>query len=421
MIPSLTTRVSALLLIRLKLPASRRDTSATPHSNKPVPSTFVEPAANMPFAFNLGESLPEQDERTLAAQHDSALGQMLPMLGPFFGAAVILFVVWDYLVAPPFVVLTGPVRVALVLVGALAYRQRRWPWSALQRCGFVYATHASAMVISAALLPNGLLLGLAGIAASVFLVSLVALQLATFVRILLVPSLLLLVLGALSMPPYALLNALFLYLFAALLAAGIMLVVGAFRRQAFLAQKRLLHSARHDSLSGAANRAYLTELGNREIALARRHKHPMAAAMIDIDHFKRVNDVYGHAVGDIVIRQLVKTCTGNLREGDLFGRFGGEEFVCVMPQTDASDALACTERMRRSIEDLHLDTERGSLRFTISAGVAVLDPDHDGWDGLLKQADEALYQAKETGRNRTVLASQAARGTVGTAGQGSLS
>ena len=189
-----------------------------------------------------------------------------------------------------------------------------------------------------------------------------------------------------------------------------MLVIGAFRRQAFLSQKRLLHSTRHDSLSGAANRAFLTELGHREIALARRHNHPLAAAMIDIDHFKQVNDRYGHAVGDIVIRQLVKTCTGNLREGDLFGRFGGEEFVCVMPQTDAGEALACTERMRRSIEALRVVSGPASVRFTISAGVAVLDPADEGWEALLRQADQALYRAKSDGRNRTVLASQAPHG-----------
>lgn len=364
----------------------------------------------MPFGFNLGEVLPEQDERTLATQHNSLLGQMLPTLGPLFGAAVVLFVLWDYWIAPRAVVLTAPVRIALVLVGSSAYRQGRFSWTAVQRCGFVYATHASAMVISASLLPNGLLLGLAGIASSAFLVSLVALRISTFMLILLVPSLLLLVLGAASMPLYGFIDAAVLYLFSAALAAAIMLVIGAFRRQAYLFEKRLLHNARHDSLSGAANRGYLTELGAREIALARRHQHPLAAAMIDIDHFKRVNDIYGHAVGDAVIRALVKTCTDSLREGDLFGRFGGEEFVCLMPETGADEALACTERMRRSIETLQVDSGRGPVRFTISAGVAVLEPEHDSWESLLQAADEALYLAKGGGRNRTVLASQAARG-----------
>lgn len=364
----------------------------------------------MPFGFNLGEALPEQDERTLASQHNRVLGQMLPTLGPLFGAAVVLFILWDYWIAPRAVFLTAPVRVALVLVGSAAYRQGRLSWTAVQRCGFVYVTHASAMVVSAALLPNGLLLGLAGIASSVFLVSLVALRPATFVLILLVPSTLLLVLGAVSMPLYGFIDAAILYLFSAALAAAIMLATGAVRRQAYLFEKRLLHNARHDSLSGAVNRGYLTELGAREIALARRHKHPLAAAMIDIDHFKRVNDLYGHAVGDAVIRALSKTCTDSLREGDLFGRFGGEEFVCLMPQTDASEALACTERMRKSIETLQVDSGRGPVRFTISAGVAVLDPGHDSWAALLQAADEALYLAKGGGRNRTVLAGQAARG-----------
>lgn len=364
----------------------------------------------MPFGFNLGETLPEQDERILATQHNGVVGQMLPTLGPLFGAAVVLFVLWDYWIAPRAVVLTAPVRIALVLVGSIAYRQGRFSWTAVQRCGFVYATHASAMVIAASLLPNGLLLGLAGIASSVFLVALVALRIATFLLIVLVPSLLLFVLGAASMPLYGLIDAAVLYLFSAALAAAVMLVIGSVRRQAYLFEQRLLHNARHDSLSGAANRGYLTELAAREIALARRHKHPLAAAMIDIDHFKRVNDIYGHAVGDAVIRALVNTCTDSLREGDLFGRFGGEEFVCLMPQTDANEALACAERMRKSIEALQVDTGRGPVRFTISAGVAVLEPEHGSWEALLEAADEALYLAKGGGRNRTVLAGQAARG-----------
>jgi diguanylate cyclase (GGDEF)-like protein len=358
----------------------------------------------MPFGLQLGKPLQEQDERALANQHNTALAQMLPIWGPLFGAAVILFALWDFWIAPPQVALTAPLRVALVLIGSVAYRQRRLRWNAVQRCGFVYITHASAMVLCAALLPNGLLLGLAGITASVFLVSLVALRLATFVSILLVPALLLFVLGLASMSPYGLINALVLYLFSATVAAAIMLVIAAARRQTYLSEKRLLHSARHDSLSGAANRAYLSEVGARQLALARRHQHPLAVTMIDIDHFKRVNDIYGHAVGDDVIRELVRTCKRNLRDSDMFGRFGGEEFVCVMPETDADEALSCAERMRRSIEALQLETARGPLQFTISTGVAVGGAGSAHWEALLKEADEALYQAKGAGRNRTVLA-----------------
>lgn len=355
----------------------------------------------MPFGLSLGETLPEQDERVLATQHNAALAQMLPLWGPLFGATVVLFTLWDYWIMPTRIQLTAPLRLALVLIGSIGYRQWRLHWTPVQRAGFIYATHASAMVAGAALLPNGLLIGLAAITATLFLVSLVALRLSTFVLIVLPSSLLLILLGMGSMSPYGLINTIVLYLFAAAIAAAIMLVVVTFRRQAYLSEKRLLHSARHDSLSGAANRGYLNEAGAREVALARRHQRPLALAMIDIDHFKRVNDIYGHAAGDNVIRELARTCRSNLREADLFGRFGGEEFVCVMPETSADQAFACAERIRHSVEGLRIETGRGQLQFTISTGIAVLGPGRDQWETLLQEADEAMYQAKGSGRNRT--------------------
>lgn len=362
----------------------------------------------MPFGLAIGERLPDQDERALAARHNAALAQVLPTLGALFGAVVVLFVVWDYWIAPSRVVLTAPVRIALVLLGSVAYRQHRLRWNAVQRCGFVYGTHASAMVIAASLIPNGLLLGLTGIASSVFLVSLVALSLDTFMLIVLVPSLLMLLLGLASMSMYGLINTLLLYAFSVALAIAIMLVVGSFRRQAFQSEKRLLHNARHDSLTGTANRGYLAELGLRAVAQAQRHTRPLAVAMIDIDHFKRVNDLYGHATGDSVLKHLVKTCMASLRQADALGRFGGEEFVCIMPETGPDEALACAERMRKSVSASQLDTARGPLGFTISVGVAVLHPGMDSWEALLKEADDALYVAKGGGRNRTVLAAQRA-------------
>ncbi|GAB3448506.1 GGDEF domain-containing protein [Massilia solisilvae] len=366
----------------------------------------------MPFGIPLGERLPEHDEHALETHHNATVANMLPACGALFGATVILFVLWDYWIAPGRVALTAPVRIALVLLGSVGYRQHRLRWSAVQRAGFVYATHASAMIVAASLLPNGILLGLAGIAASVFLVPLVALTGAAFVRILLVPSLLLLVLGAASLSPYGLINSALLYGFAVALAAAIMVVVGAFRRQAFRSEQRLLHNARHDSLTGAANRGYLAELGQRAVALARRHTHPLAVAMIDIDHFKRVNDLYGHATGDNVLRHLVKTCMGSLREADLLGRFGGEEFVCIMPETGAEEAMACAERMRRSVETQRVDSGKGTLSFTISIGVAVLHPATGDWESLLKDADDALYLAKGSGRNRSILSAASAHGAA---------
>jgi len=148
------------------------------------------------------------------------------------------------------------------------------------------------------------------------------------------------------------------------------------------------------------NRAFLTELAEREVALARRHGRPLAVAMLDIDHFKGINDEYGHATGDEVIRQLVAACVGTLRSIDHFGRIGGEEFVAIMPETGREDALQCAERMRANIEQLRVATPRGTLRFTASFGVAILSENHPHWSALLGEADAAMYRAKNTGRNR---------------------
>jgi diguanylate cyclase (GGDEF)-like protein len=364
----------------------------------------------MAFGLKPEEDLSEQDERELVAQHNGALAQILPLGGAFFGAIVILFTVWDYWIAPAQVALTAPVRIALVLVGSIAYHQHRLRWTPVQRCGFIYGTHASAMIIAAALIPNGLLLGLAAITSLVFLVSLAALRLSTFLLFLLTPSLFLLFLGAASMPIYGLINTLFLYVVSVAIAAAIMMAVANFRRRAFLFEKRLIHNTRHDSLTEVPNRGYVNELGLHEAALAKRYKRPLAVAMIDIDHFKRINDIYGHATGDNVLRQLAGACVANLRQADLFGRYGGEEFVCIMPETGSEEAVACIERMRSKVEAMQIQTARGPLKFTFSAGVAVTQPEIDEWEALLNDADTAMYLAKGGGRNRTVLAQARAQG-----------
>jgi diguanylate cyclase (GGDEF)-like protein len=190
-----------------------------------------------------------------------------------------------------------------------------------------------------------------------------------------------------------------LYVFAACLAILIMLTIRIARQQAYLSEKKLLHASRHDSLTGVCNRGYLTELGGREVALAKRYGRSLALAMIDIDHFKIVNDTFGHEVGDRAIKILVDVCQPNLRSIDHFGRLGGEEFVCILPETDLAEALTCAERMRTSVENVGLETRDGPFTFTISIGVAVLGPSQEDFPSLLKSADDALYRAKKGGRN----------------------
>jgi diguanylate cyclase (GGDEF)-like protein len=348
--------------------------------------------------------LPGALDAAFDTELDAGIARLLPVLGPTFGLFVVLFGAWDAWIDAARAPATVRIRVALVLLGAPAWAVGRLPWGPGPRCAWLYATHAGAMVACAAILRDGLALALPGLTGALFLLALVEPRPRRFALATLPPSLLLALLAGLNLAAGPRLHVLLLYALSWPLALCVALATLQLRRRAFLAEQAVLDAVRHDSLSGALSRRYLTELALHDMALARRHGRPLALAMLDIDYFKRVNDTWGHAAGDRALRALVAACKENLRASDYIGRVGGEEFVCVMPETDASEAVACAERMRAAVAALSLPTGADTLRFTISAGVSVLDAQHADWDELLRAADAALYQAKETGRNRTVLA-----------------
>jgi len=122
--------------------------------------------------------------------------------------------------------------------------------------------------------------------------------------------------------------------------------------------------------------------------------------MMDIDHFKRVNDTYGHDVGDQVLSALAGIAVGALREADILGRLGGEEFGVLLPETARQSAMDVAERLRRAVEGSVIHTNAGDLRITVSIGVAIMGGTTGAVDALLKDADVALYEAKQSGRNR---------------------
>ena len=167
-------------------------------------------------------------------------------------------------------------------------------------------------------------------------------------------------------------------------------------------EMQLRQIALTDHLTGALSRRAWTERAQTEVARARRYGRPLALAILDIDKFKRINDVYGHPAGDIVIRHIAEICTVALRQSDLFGRFGGEEFVLMMPETGCDEALAAVERIRSVFANN--PTDLGTpVSCTVSIGVSQLLPQEPGLDALLDRADKALYQAKEGGRNRSIV------------------
>ncbi|MBL8672264.1 MAG: diguanylate cyclase [Alphaproteobacteria bacterium] len=176
-------------------------------------------------------------------------------------------------------------------------------------------------------------------------------------------------------------------------------------------EAELRRLATSDPLTGAANRRFFLERANAEWERFRRYGRPLAVLMLDIDHFKRINDTYGHPVGDEALRALTAAIGAKLRNNDMLGRLGGEEFAVLLPETGLQGAEVMAERLRADIAAIRIDTARGLLTFTTSIGAAVcLDADGNVERGLAR-ADAALYTAKRTGRNRVVIAADGADGS----------
>ncbi len=170
-------------------------------------------------------------------------------------------------------------------------------------------------------------------------------------------------------------------------------------------QKELAeHKARTDPLTGLPNRRAFTELARVEIERAQRFGQPLALIAVDLDHFKSINDNHGHAVGDAVLIDFAHRAQAQLRVIDQLARIGGEEFIALLPGTDAQGAFQVAERIRVLLEQRALAVPGGTLRYTSSFGVAEIEPQHPGLDRWLARADAALYAAKRKGRNRVELA-----------------
>ena len=162
-------------------------------------------------------------------------------------------------------------------------------------------------------------------------------------------------------------------------------------------QESLREMALHDQLTSLYNRHYLENMGKKVFAHANRHKHDLGIVMLDIDHFKRVNDTYGHDVGDIVLKELANLLLKDLREEDIIARVGGEEFILVLNNSNLENSLKKVENLRLKIESLNPN----NLSITASFGITQLDDSTETFDALIKEADLALYESKNNGRNRS--------------------
>lgn len=161
-------------------------------------------------------------------------------------------------------------------------------------------------------------------------------------------------------------------------------------------ERKLMEMSLTDHLTGLRNRRAVEDILSMEMEIARRYSRPLCFALIDVDHFKRINDTYGHDVGDEVLKKLARIMNSELRASDVLGRWGGEEFALVIPETDIHGAKALCDRLRRKVEGTHFDKVG---KVTVSIGATQFRRE-DTVRSLVKRADEALYRAKEGGRNR---------------------
>jgi len=177
------------------------------------------------------------------------------------------------------------------------------------------------------------------------------------------------------------------------------------RRRIEAEREHLIHQLRDmaetDFLTGLMNRRAFFNAAARELAAARRYRRAASILLLDIDHFKAVNDRYGHQAGDLVLQRLAQVCRQTLRDSDLLARHGGEEFVALLQEADQPAALLAGERLRRAVENERFPIgEGGAIKITVSLGLAAVTDDTADLDRLLQRADQALYRAKAGGRNR---------------------
>ncbi len=164
-------------------------------------------------------------------------------------------------------------------------------------------------------------------------------------------------------------------------------------------EAELKRLASTDPLTGADNRRSFLEKGAYELRRAKRYNHPFSFLMMDVDHFKAVNDAYGHQLGDQVLKQLVSESYKVIRVTDIFGRLGGEEFAVILPETNTDTALIVGKRLNQKLANIQIKSDQGRIRFTVSIGFAMFEKDEDTVETIMARADSALYKAKMAGRN----------------------
>lgn len=170
-------------------------------------------------------------------------------------------------------------------------------------------------------------------------------------------------------------------------------------------EQRLIEMNTRDGLTDIYNRRFFDMRLDEEFIRHNRYSRPLSMIMMDIDFFKKTNDTYGHQAGDFVLIELTKLISGRIRKTDIFCRYGGEEFCCILPETAIAPAKSLAENLLNAVSSHTFAYNENNIKVTISLGVSVLDDTVHSSASLLKKADDALYQAKKEGRNKAVVAS----------------
>ena len=322
---------------------------------------------------------------------------------------VLAFSGWDWYVDPAnwwsALLIRAAGAIVILGTGLVQLLSRRVQWA-----GAIAKVRDAAGIIAVAgalaVLERGFVVGVAGLVSVMLTAPYVALDRRDLLAMNAAPiAATALIMAAADLDRFAVVNSAVFIVLALLVSLLLARVFEASNRRAFALEQQLTAEARTDALTGLRNRRALEEAAGAEVKRGTRTGATLAVIICDIDHFKQVNDRYGHEAGDKVLRAVADLLAGVARESDILGRWGGEEFLMILPDTGENEAFMVAERMRRAIETAPMPVE--GLRVTISLGVAGLLPgcsEPERWQEAVREADEAMYRSKKSGRNRVTCA-----------------
>lgn len=352
-------------------------------------------------------SFDAETERRFEIWRTARLLDALPIPISIGALALFGFLVWDWLLDPEPIWWCFGFRLGgAAAMLAMAWRARVPPQPLLLPIAMISITAGTgAIAATQFMLTNGFTYGTAGLALFPT-VSAILVARARMVPLVNLPSFILVVvlLMARGIDGFVLFNVLSFLITGIFTAYIVAHTLERTARYGFQLELKLEEQAHLDPLTGVANRRRLAEQGRLEVERAHRFNRPLSLMMLDLDHFKGVNDQYGHPFGDRVLQHLAKLGAENLRQTDLFARVGGEEFVVLLPETTAPAAKVMAERLRAALSRQPLETMGVAVPVTVSVGISTYCAGNPTLDQMLEAADRALYVAKAEGRDRVVIA-----------------